>query len=206
MGPDRLPRMCMERQVKLLTSDSNRKTWLQRVRDMLRSANVCPDFANWHSVDWLALRGRVTEHVERSAFESSFARAMASEYCPMYRYLTRRHRFIADESINSLRLILQIQLTNDHVPRLIWDGILIRFSPGSRCPLCNTGAFDTPAHFILDCPVLAGYRPTTVAALARCPATENLRLASVLNDRSALSVLGLFVATAIRVRNLPDHV
>lgn len=47
--------------------------------------------------------------------------------------------FIKDEAISTLRLVLQLTLINERAPRLWWDGIILRFKPLTRCPLCNTG-------------------------------------------------------------------
>ena len=108
---------------------------------------------------------------------------MDSSHCPMYRCLIHRSHFLRNEDIKALRLLLQMRLTNDRFPRLLRGGHCTKFSPGSACPLCNSGAFDSLAHFVLDCPVLAGYRPISIARVASYPGPETARLANVLNTR-----------------------
>ena len=173
---------------------------------LLRGAGIGADPALWQELDWIRLRDQVVIHEDSHVFIETLERAMNSEQCPMYRCLTRRSTFIGDESLSTLRLLLQLTLINNRAPRLWWDGIIVRFQPQTRCPLCNSGASDSPPHFILDCPVLAGYRPTAVAQLASLPGPDTVRLATVINHPRLRIPLARFIATAIRVRDFLDHV
>ena len=206
MDACRLPRVCMDAQALLLIRNSHCETWLSLVWRLLSGAGIGADPALWQELDWIQLRDQVVIHEDRQVFIGTLERAMNSEQCPMYRCLTRRSTFIGDESLSTLRLLLQLTLINSRAPRLWWDGIIVRFQPQTRCPLCNSGASDSPPHFILDCPVLAGYRPTAVAQLASLPGPDTVRLATVINHPRLRIPLARFIATAIRVRDFLDHV
>lgn len=206
MPPERLPLIVMRKQVLLLALDPRRVTWLSRLKNVLEEANLHPDFSTWQSVDWLSLRRPLSRHLTESIWRYTAERAMSSNHCPLYRCLNYRSHFIIAEPMNTLRLLLQLRLHNQPFPCLSWDGITIRFAPESRCPMCNTGALDTPAHLILDCPVAAGCRPTTIASLALIPGPDLVRLATIINEKSLTTTLLLYLATVIRLRHLPDQV
>ena len=206
MDSARLPFICMNGQALLLARNSHCETWLSVVWQLLSGAGVSADPVSWRALDWLSLRNRVASHEENRIFQESLARAMGSGQCPMYRCLTRRSTFIKDEAISTLRLVLQLTLINERAPRLWWDGIILRFKPLTRCPLCSTGALDSPSHLVLDCPVLAGYRPAAVAGLASVQGPDTVRLASILNSCDLRQQLAAFLSAAIRFRDLFDHV
>ena len=204
MSADRIPRICVDHQVDLLLRGNSYPSWLSRILQCLLDAGIRFDLSQWQQTDFKSLKKLLFDSDTRHEFNHTLVRSLNSSHCPMYRCLTRRSHFVRDENLSSLRLFLQLQLTNDTAPRLLWGGMRTRFSPNSPCPLCNTGSPDSVAHFVLDCPVLAGYRPRSLSNFATFQGSEHIRLAAVLNTRSAHLDLLVFIPMAIRVRNLAD--
>lgn len=206
MDVSRLPRICVERQVTQLTHFPATDSWLSRILGALGHAVNPQDLSHWHLIDWASLKEAHIVSTRRESSEANGTLSLLSSHCPMYRCLDSRSQFVEGSPLATFRLIMQIRLLNVRFPSLAWDRQRVKFTPDAPCPLCNSGALDSPVHLILDCPVLAGYRPTTLALSARVDGPETARLAAVLNDRSALLGLAVYVATAIRLRLLPDLV
>jgi hypothetical protein len=206
MSSERLPRICMERQVAELLRDPAHNSWFSRLCRTLSEVGINLELHHWDTLDYMAIYRLASHSISRVEYDSYYERAMDSSHCPMYRCLIHRSHFLRNEDIKALRLLLQMRLTNDRFPRLLRGGHCTKFSPGSACPLCNSGAFDSLAHFVLDCPVLAGYRPISIARVASYPGPETARLANVLNTRPLHLDLIAFVDVATRVRQLADIV
>lgn len=204
MSPERLPRICLQDQFDRLLRNPAQQSWLSRLNGRLLDANIELDLIDWPNAPFDRIKKTLFDFEYRAEAEFSFTRAIESSHCPMYRCLSRRSQFITNESISTLRLLLQVQLTNDRYPRLLWSGTRTLFYPHALCPLCNRGSPDSLAHFILDCPVLAAYRPPSIKLLAAHQGPEHARLAAVLNKRSAHLDLVTFLSAAITARSLAN--
>lgn len=202
MPDHRLPRICLEAQIDAFLHRAQRGSWLKTVHQRLLDADIEFSLDSWRRAPFADITSRLFKHDTETEHIASFRRAIDSSHCPLYRCLSGRSHFLTNEPISTLRLVLQVRLTNDRCPRLLWGGNRVTFSPRSPCPLCNRGSLDSMAHFILDCPVLTGYRPQSVRQVAAQQGPEHARLASLLNRRSALVELAFFLTAAMQAREL----
>ncbi|CAA9995614.1 unnamed protein product [Nesidiocoris tenuis] len=210
MPPERYPRVCLERLIRLSRSPfcELKFNWMAQLRSKLTPSgsdfisgvvpgvNLNPDIA----IAMSRLEAWMATCDLRSVMSSSFS--VHYKHVHNGTLLGPQKYLVHNWPLHNSRTLAQLRVLGRNYGRI--GGQLIRLSSTELCPICGCRAMDDLSHFLLECPMLVDPRLKFLRPLFESPLTGTAQLIRLLasEDRAVTNRLYFFLLEAVEVRDL----
>lgn len=200
----RLPRICLEKQLRSLSLDS-KFNWLAQLRDLFALSNRLDLWTELLNGNFDA---RSLDDLETSLnsvlIEKDLEKIVNSNYCPLYGHILTRNRDYFRQChlpLSRARVFYQLITSNTGYQSLFWGGVSHRFMLENRCPLCDLEQ-DSLEHFLVGCIRLTRCRALAGIDTSPLTTTATERMAKILTvqDEAEMTSVWNFLVDGLEMR------